>query len=55
MVLYSDDIEPDAARLAEVGAMIVQPLAGESPTRSFHICDPWGNRIVVAERPGELG
>lgn len=52
LVLYSTDMDGDLAHLAREFA--VEPFAGpdgESGARFAHIRDPWGNELVIAERP----
>lgn len=51
LVLYSDDITSDAARLASADAEVVKPLHGETGNRSLQVRDPSGNTIVIAEMP----
>lgn len=52
LVLYSDDLDADLAHLAQ--AVQIHPLApvdGEPGARFATVSDPWGNLVVIAERP----
>ena len=51
LVLYSDDLDADAAILGDEQIDVVRPFEGAPESRSCQIRDPWGNVLVIAEDP----
>ncbi len=52
-VLYTDELDAVVDRLAGLGSEVVGAPVGDPGERFAHVRDPWGNRLVVTERPGE--
>ncbi len=47
VVLYADDLEATAARVAAAGGRIIKPIFAFPGGRRFHFADPAGNELAV--------
>ncbi|MBN9527984.1 MAG: VOC family protein [Alphaproteobacteria bacterium] len=47
VVLYTDDLEATAARVAAAGVRIIKPIFAFPGGRRFHFADPAGNELAV--------
>jgi len=51
LVLYSEDLDADLARLADVGVQPHVGPAGAPGGRYAHVRDPWGTELVLVDAP----